>query len=178
MILLDVSTTTLSLRISSAPYAHPTAPGIYEERLLDTSWLERRLGASLGWGRGRMVLGNLDGHLDWLASAEIEGQAVRLSVGEDVHGGFVPVFTGRVEQALIGRDEVTLVLCDSLDAVEADPMLEPVGGQRWRASLTLTPAVAAVLDLGTVVAVGETRLLVTGLRLEPVSQRLEVTLWG
>jgi hypothetical protein len=49
--------------------------------------------------------------------------------------------------------------------------------RRWRASLALT-AETAKLDLGAVVAVGERRLLVTGLHTAPLSRRLEATLWG
>lgn len=123
MILLEVFTGASTLRVSSAPYAHPTAPGLYEERLLDTSWLELPLfhaapARPLGRGRGCMVLGNLDGHLDWLAMAGIEGRAVRLLVGMPAadYASFAAVFTGLVAQAVVGRDEVALVLCDRLEA--------------------------------------------------------------
>ncbi len=221
MILLEVVTGASPLRISSAPYAHPTAPGTYEERLLDTSWLERRLFAPARGTLGRMVLGNLDGRLDWLAWAELDRRMVRLLVGEADYGGFVPAFSGLVEQAVVGRDEVTLVLGERRQPFDGEPMRdrlaasggawtgcdasgpcrlrplpppdvvleavpEPVGGspaippfgrRRWRASLELTRALAA-LDVGMVVAVGDARLLVTGLRLAPVHQRLAVALWG
>lgn len=124
MILLEVFVGDSVLRFSAAPYAHSTAPGEYRERLLDISWLERSLfgGAApfgpLGRGRGRMALSNLDGHLDWLASAPVDGQTARLLFGEadSDYGCFVPVFTGLVEQTLIGDDRITLVLCDPLEA--------------------------------------------------------------
>lgn len=319
------------LRVSSAPYDHPSAPGAYEERLLEASWLERNLFrhalpfGRLGGARGWMILGNLDGRLDWLAAALVDGRPARLLAGAagTVYDSFVPLFTGVVEQVLVGRDEVTLVLCDRLALLDDAPLdaevgtvgevwrstagaagpladdhcvwpvrleaagpvlrlqaladaaaawigsdtagrsrlllllppetasptavlhtaLEPLytsrkefgppvhqvtvrgpGGtglwtdptlarrfplatrltletglcraehadalasrlgalfgrprRRWRASLALAPAEAAALDLGAVVAVGEARLLVTGLAVAPVSRRLEATLWG
>lgn len=126
--------------VAGAPM-HPFPPGGCEERLLDTSWLERSLFADarllgpLGGTRGRMVLGNLDGRLDWLAEAWTAGRPARLSLGGTAAGqGGVPLFTGVVEQALVGRDEVTLMLGDRLALLDNMPLVATAGTveQLWR----------------------------------------------
>lgn len=130
-----------TLWVSGAPVT-PRSPAVLcEERLLDASWLDRRLFAGdvpfgpLGGTRGRMVLGNLDGRLDWLAEAWAAGRPARLTLGDAAAGqGTVPLFTGVVEQALIGRDEVTLLLSDPLAVLDDTPLAAAAGplDRLWR----------------------------------------------
>lgn len=90
----------------------------YEARLLDSSWLQRTLfrhaapfgppGSERAW----MVIGNLDGRLDWLAEASVDGLAARVHLADPAGRQPEPVFSGLVEQTLVGSDAVTLVLCE------------------------------------------------------------------
>jgi hypothetical protein len=127
MILLEVDVAGATLRYSDAPYAGGGTPGCVEERMLDTSRLDRRL---VRGAHGRIILGNLDGRLDGWTRPALTGQSVRLLAGaaDDDYCRFVPLFTGLVDGADIGRDEVVLDVCDPL-ALDDEPGLSRVAAQ-------------------------------------------------
>lgn len=118
---VDSAGTTTVLRYSSGPgYAHPSAPGYYDERLTQPILIGRHAfaeGATSGRSSaavGEIVLANGDGALDALADYGFDGRALRVLAGEPdaAYGTFTVVQVATMEQVELGWSEVRVRLRD------------------------------------------------------------------
>ncbi len=128
------------LRLGSADYNHPSAPGFYRGALMrdgDSALvpLHRRTAMSNGesFGSARVAVASLPiantGWLDWLIAdgVALEGRpGARLLLGqgpEAPYSAFVPVLTGQVAEVAASRENLTLTLRDPMALLD-DPLTE------------------------------------------------------
>jgi hypothetical protein len=117
----------VTLRYSSGlGYAHPTAPGFYDPRVVDPATLRRDAfgnGTTTGAvevGVGELVLGNRDGALDGLLEYGLDGRLFRVLIGEadGAYSSFTVAFSGTMEQPTFGLDTINVRLRDRLYLLE------------------------------------------------------------
>jgi hypothetical protein len=114
------------LRYSSQPYLDPTAPGPYDNRVLELPTFRRDIfakGTTGGAGsvsQGDLGIANPDGALDNLRDFGLAGQACTILLGDDQdpYPSFVPFIVGRVEQALFDFAVVRFKLKDRLQDLQ------------------------------------------------------------
>jgi hypothetical protein len=115
-----------TLRFSSQPYLHPTAPGPYDNRLKDLPTFRRDIfgknttGGAGAVSQGDLTIANPDGELDNLRDFGLAGQACSILLGDDQdpYSSFVPFIVGRVEQALFDFETVRIRLKDRLQDLQ------------------------------------------------------------
>jgi hypothetical protein len=113
----------VTLRYASGlGYAHPTAPGFYDPRLVDPATLRRDAfgnGTTTGaveLGVGELVLGNRDGALDGLLDFGLDGRLFRVLIGDSgaAYSAFTVAITGTMEQPEFRPDVISVRLRDRL----------------------------------------------------------------
>lgn len=121
------------VRVATEPYAHPSAPGPYDDALAEQSdpFITREIfrdGVAFGAGatdRGEILLDNLDGAYDWLLGCYRDGRSVRLLVGERdaAYDTFAVFFSGTAAAIDVG-DQVAVRLHDRFTEVLDQPLSE------------------------------------------------------
>jgi hypothetical protein len=127
----------VTLRYSSGTgYAHPSAAGFYDPRILQPATLQRTAfdsGTTTGavaTGYGALVLANNDGALDALADYGFDGRTIRILLGESTgsYAGFAELFVGTMEQPRLTIDAVEILLRDRLFELDAPVQATRYGG--------------------------------------------------
>lgn len=114
------------IRVATGAYDHPSAPDFYFDAILERSRLKREIfteGSPFGSAStdyGRLLLNNKNGWLDWLVvnDCAADGRPMSIKIGEEgaAYGTFVPVFTGKIGQMLVGTDNVEVRIFDDFAA--------------------------------------------------------------
>lgn len=126
-----------TLRFSSGlGYAHPSAPGFYDPRIVQPANLRRDAfgaGTTTGaveLGVGELVLANSDGALDFIADYGLDGRAFRVLRGDDLaaYSSFSVVFTGTMEQPTFSFDTVGIRLRDKLYTLDVPAQTSKYAG--------------------------------------------------
>lgn len=124
----DAAGTTTTLRYSTGTgYAHPTAAGYYEARVVQPANLRRTLFGSgttsgaIEQGYGELLLANIDGALDAIADYGLDGRACRILMGDDqnAYSSFVEMLNATMESASFALGEISIRLRDRLSSLEA-----------------------------------------------------------
>ncbi len=118
---IDAAGTMETIRWASGEgYNHPSAPGPYDRRLLQSASYRRdifgagRIGGGSDIGGGGVEVRNDDGALDALIDAGWAGQPFRVLVGDDraPYAAFVPLLSGIAEQPTPTRTQLAIRLRD------------------------------------------------------------------
>jgi hypothetical protein len=139
-----------TLRFSSQPYLHPSAPGAYDNRIRDLPTFRRDIfgknttGGAGAVSQGDLTIANPDGELDNLRDFGLAGQACTILLGEDEepYASFVPFIVGRVEQALFDLNEVRVKLKDRLQDLQ-----QPVQANKYPGDNVLPDGLGGLDDL-------------------------------
>jgi hypothetical protein len=139
-----------TLRYSSQPYLHPTAPGPYDNRITELPTFRRDIfgknttGGASTVSQGDLIIANPDGGLDNLRDFGLAGQTCTILLGDDAapYSSFVTVIAGRVEQALFDLAEVQIKMRDRLQDLQ-----QPIQPNKYAGSNVLPDGLEGVADL-------------------------------
>jgi len=127
----------VTLRYSSGTgYAHPSAPGFYDPRILQPATIQRTAFAegtttgAVATGYGALVLTNPDGVLDAIADYGLDGRAIRILLGAATgpYSGFAELFVGTMEQPRLTTAAVEILLRDRLFELDQPVQAARYGG--------------------------------------------------
>lgn len=115
-----------TVRFSSQPYLHGSAPGPYDPGILEPPTFRRDIfskNTTAGAGavsQGDLILANPDGRLDYLRPWGFAGQICRVLLGDPAgaYSAFTVLIKGRVEQVLFDLAEVRVRLKDRLQDLQ------------------------------------------------------------
>jgi hypothetical protein len=127
----DAAGATTVLRYSSGNgYAHSSATGYYEPRIMQPANLQRTAfgsgttGGAITVGFGELVLNNVDGGLDSLIDYGFDGRSFKLLIGDETgaYGDFVTVMSGTMEQPTFSWRTMSVRIRDRLEELERRPV--------------------------------------------------------
>jgi hypothetical protein len=139
-----------TLRFSSQPYLHPSAPGPFANRVKDLPTFRRDIfsknttGGAGAVSLGDMTLANPDGALDNLRGFGLAGQTCTIKLGDDQapYSSFSTFIVGRVDQALFDLAEVRFKLKDRMQDLQ-----QPVQATKYAGTNVLPDGLEGLDDL-------------------------------
>jgi hypothetical protein len=147
----DPATGAIStLRFGSIGYNNSTAPGYYDDRIVQLPTFRREIsfGTALGGATSdrfdSLRLENSSGALDYIRDWGLAGQSVEFLIGDSagIYSSFISLFVGRVEQALFDMTTVEITLRD-----RSEDLRQPIQGTKYAGSNVLPSGLEGVDDI-------------------------------
>jgi len=133
-----------TLRFGSIGYNDPSAPGYYEDRILQLPTFQREIsfGAALSGESSvktdSLKLDNSDGSLDYLRDWGLAGQQAQFLIGDngDVYTDFEILFTARLEQVLFDINTIEFQFHDRMEDLQKNIQSNKFAGTNPTPSLS------------------------------------------